>query len=186
MTSLQQIVEQALAGLGYELVDLEFVARGLLRVFIDRPGQPLGPTIEDCEAASRQLVRVLEVEGVDFSRLEVSSPGMDRALKKPADFDRFAGEQVAVRMRFPIEGRRQFQGVLRAGETGRWLLEWTDAPPSGARGARRPARAKAAVEGTTGKAGAAPPAVHRVEFGLDDIERARLVPQFEFSGVTGR
>jgi len=186
LTSLQQIVEQALAGLGYELVDLEFVARGLLRVFIDRPGQPLGPTIEDCEAASRQLVRVLEVEGIDFSRLEVSSPGLDRALKKPADFERFAGEQVAVRMRLPIEGRRQFQGVLRAGESGRWLLEWTDAPPPTARGARRPARAKAAVDGTTGKAVASSLPVHRVEFVLDDIERARLVPQFEFSGVTGR
>jgi ribosome maturation factor RimP len=186
LTSLQQIVEQALAGLGYELVDLEFVARGLLRVFIDRPGQPLGPTIEDCEAASRQLVRVLEVEGIDFSRLEVSSPGLDRALKKPADFERFAGEQVAIRMRLPIEGRRQFQGVLRAGESGRWLLEWTDEPPPAARGARRPARAKAAVDGTTGKAGVEPLPLHRVEFALDDIERARLVPQFEFSGVTGR
>lgn len=186
MTSLQQIVEQALAGLGYELVDLEFVARGLLRVFIDRPGQPLGPTIDDCEAASRQLVRVLEVEGIDFSRLEVSSPGLDRALKKPADFERFAGEQVAVRMRLPIEGRRQFQGVLRAAESGRWLLEWTDVPPQTARGGRRPSRAKAAADGAGGKAGADAPPVHRVEFALDDIERARLVPQFEFSGVTGR
>lgn len=209
MTSLQLIVEQALAGLGYELVDLEFVARGLLRVFIDRPGQPLGPTIDDCEAASRQLVRVLEVEGVDFSRLEVSSPGLDRALKKPADFERFAGQQVALRMRLPIEGRRQFQGVLLAGEAGRWVVEWSDAPPPPARGSRGAARSKAAAGAKKaakdardaaggkdlkdGKAGtpdvganAAQPPVHRLEFALDDIERARLVPQFEFSGVTGR
>ena len=224
MTSLQLTVEQALAGLGYELVDLEFVARGLLRVFNDRPGQPLGPTIDDCEAASRQLVRVLEVEGVDFARLEVSSPGLDRALKKPADFERFAGQQVALRMRLPIEGRRQFQGVLQVGESGRWVLEWSDAPLPPARGGRGAARVKAAgglakavkatkaakalkaagegqdgkgatdvTESTEVKAGssagaakAAPPPLHRLEFALDDIERARLVPQFEFSGVTGR
>jgi len=224
LTSLQLTVEQALAGLGYELVDLEFVARGLLRVFIDRPGQPLGPTIDDCEAASRQLVRVLEVEGVDFARLEVSSPGLDRALKKPADFERFAGQQVALRMRLPIEGRRQFQGVLQVGPAGRWVLEWSDAPPPPARGNRGAARMKAAggvakvakaakplkdagdgqdgkdaTEGkdatdakevkagtSAGAAKAAQPPVHRLEFALDDIERARLVPQFEFSGVTGR
>ena len=218
MTSLQLTVEQALAGLGYELVDLEFVARGLLRVFIDRPGQPLGPTIDDCEAASRQLVRVLEVEGVDFSRLEVSSPGLDRALKKPADFERFAGQQVALRMRLPIEGRRQFQGVLQVGEAGRWVLEWSDAPLPPARGGRGAARVKAGAglakaakatkaakalkdagdgqdvtDTTVVKGGAsadatraAQPPVHRLEFALDDIERARLVPQFEFSGVTGR
>ena len=212
MTSLQLIVEQALAGLGYELVDLEFVARGTLRVFIDRPGQPLGPTIDDCEAASRQLVRVLEVEGVDFARLEVSSPGLDRALKKPADFERFAGQQVALRMRLPIEGRRQFQGVLQVGQAGRWVLEWSDAPLPPARVGRGAGRvkaaagltkaakaAKAAGEGQDGKgdkdakagvpvdaAKATQPPVHRLEFALDDIERARLVPQFEFSGVTGR
>jgi ribosome maturation factor RimP len=181
----------------------------------------LGPTIDDCEAASRQLVRVLEVEGVDFARLEVSSPGLDRALKKPADFERFAGQQVALRMRLPIEGRRQFQGVLQVGPAGRWVLEWSDAPPPPARGNRGTARVKAAAglakvaktakalkdagDGQDGKgatdgtestevkagttAGAAKAAqrpVHRLEFALDDIERARLVPQFEFSGVTGR
>jgi len=180
--SLHQIVEQALAGLGYELVDVEFVARGLLRVFMDHPGQALGPTIDDCEAASRQLARVLEVEGVDYSRLEVSSPGLDRVLTKPADFVRFAGERVALRMRLPIEGRRQFEGTLIAGAEGRWVLEWSDAPPlptkGGVRaGARSPAKQAAQL---------AQAPVHRIEFSLGDIERARLVPRIAFSGVTGR
>lgn len=179
LKSLELLVEQALAGLGYELVDLEFAGRGLLRVFIDRPGAPLGPTVDDCEMASRHLLRVFEVEAVDFSRLEVSSPGLDRALKKATDFDRFVGEEVALRLRLPVQGRRQFQGVLGSLEGGRWVIEWTDTPPVLSRG-RNPSRSPVRrVEPDQTPS-------HRIEFALDDIERARLVPRFEFSGVRGR
>ena len=173
-------------GLGLELVDVEFVARGLLRVYIDRPGERFGPSVDDCEQTSRQLVRVLEVEAIDYSRLEVSSPGLDRALKKPADFERFAGEEIALRLRLPVDGRRQFQGVLLAGEAGRWVVEWTDAPPEPAPGARRGVRAGRAAPGKAAAALAAAQPKHRIEFALDDIDRARLVPRVEFAGVTGR
>jgi len=86
-----------------------------LTVFIDRPG---GITVEHCAEVSRQLSRVFEVEGIDYDRLEVSSPGLDRTLRKAADFARFAGSRVDVKMRTPdASGRRRYTGLLR-GETG--------------------------------------------------------------------
>ena len=103
-------------GLGFELVDCELSNRGrMLRVFIDRaaPAAGAGVTLTDCEQVARQLQRVLEVEGVDYDRLEVSSPGLDRVLRKPADFRRFAGAKAEIRLRLPRDGRRRFTGVLR-------------------------------------------------------------------------
>lgn len=108
--------------MGYELVDLQVSNRGgLLRLFIDKPG---GIGLEDCAAVSRQLCRVLEVEGVEYDRLEVSSPGLDRPLRKAQDFARFAGQKAEVRMRKPdASGRRRFVGVLRGENGGRVSLE---------------------------------------------------------------
>lgn len=108
--------------MGYELVDLQASPGGrLLRLFIDKPG---GVGVEDCAAVSRQLTRVLEVEGVDYERLEVSSPGLDRPLRKPADFARFAGQKAEVRMRTAdAGGRRRFVGVLHGAEGDRVRLE---------------------------------------------------------------
>ncbi len=108
--------------MGYELVDLQASTGGrLLRLFIDKPG---GVGVEDCAAVSRQLTRVLEVEGVDYERLEVSSPGLDRPLRKPADFARFAGQKAEVRMRTAdAGGRRRFVGVLRGAEGDRVRLD---------------------------------------------------------------
>lgn len=106
--------------LGYELVDAELAQGGrLMRVFIEHAGEtsavPNRPvTLEDCERMTRQLQRVLEVEGIDYGRLEVSSPGVDRVLKKPADFRRFAGERAEVRLRVPLNGRRRFVGRVRS------------------------------------------------------------------------
>ena len=112
MAAVQAKVEPAVAGMGYELVDVQASNGGrLLRVFIDKPG---GVTVDDCAAVSRQLSRVLPVEGVDYENLEVSSPGLDRPLRKPEDFTRFAGQKAEVRMRTPdATGRRKFVGVLR-------------------------------------------------------------------------
>ena len=108
--------------MGYELVDLQVSNRGgLLRLFIDKPG---GIGLEDCAAVSRQLARVLEVEGVEYDRLEVSSPGLDRPLRKAQDFARFAGQKADVRMRTAdASGRRRFVGVLRGENEGRVSLE---------------------------------------------------------------
>ena len=76
----EELIAPVVAGMGYELVDLQVSNRGgLLRLFIDKPG---GIGLEDCAAVSRQLIRVLEVEGVEYDRLEVSSPGLDRPLRK--------------------------------------------------------------------------------------------------------
>lgn len=130
--------------MGYELVDLQASNGGrLLRLFIDKPG---GVDIDDCAALSRQLSRVLEVEGVDYERLEVSSPGLDRPLRKAQDFARFAGRKADVRMRTPdATGRRRFVGVLKGADEGRVSME---------------------LDGQT------------VALALEDIDRARLVPEF--------
>jgi ribosome maturation factor RimP len=119
---LEKVVEPAMAGMGFELVDVQASNGGrLLRLFIDKPG---GVTLDDCAAASRHLTRVLAVEGIDYERLEVSSPGLDRPLRKEGDFARFAGQKAEVRMRTPdATGRRKFVGVLRGAEAGQVSLE---------------------------------------------------------------
>jgi len=116
------VVEPAVSGLGYELVDVQASNGGrLLRLFIDKAG---GINVDDCAAVSRHLTRVLAVEGIDYERLEVSSPGLDRPLRKGADFARFAGHRAEVRMRTPdATGRRRFVGVLRGEGGGRVEME---------------------------------------------------------------
>ena len=111
MRALEEILEQTLRGMGHELVDLQRSNRGkLLRIFIDKPG---GVTIDDCTSVTRHLQRVFAVEGIEYDRLEISSPGLDRPLRKPADFARFAGSRVDVRMQNPdATGRRHFVGTL--------------------------------------------------------------------------
>ena len=137
------MIEPVTTGMGYELVDVQVSNGGrMLRLFIDKPG---GVGLEDCAALSRQLSRVFEVEGVQYERLEVSSPGLDRRLRKAGDFARFAGHKAEMRMRTPdAGGRRRFVGVLRGTEEGRVKME---------------------LEGQT------------VALALDDVERAKLVPE---------
>jgi ribosome maturation factor RimP len=107
---LHALIERTLDQLGYELVSLEISGRAsLLRVFLDKPE---GIKIDDCVSVSNQLTRVLEVEGVDYGRLEVSSPGLDRPLKKPADFERFKGSIAAITLRVPRDGRKRYVGTL--------------------------------------------------------------------------
>jgi ribosome maturation factor RimP len=191
--------------MGYEAVDVEHAQQGLLRVYIDAAA---GITIDDCERVSKQLSHVLTVEDIDYARLEVSSPGLDRPLKRPADFERFAGSRVSIRLRLPLEGRRNFEGVLTTESDERFGLELIEREPEPRPGARRGAggkgkgarkagaAAKAASKGTSAgkqaaggelpKAGAggenagaeAQPAVRKLVFSLDEIERARLVPEY--------
>ena len=112
---LLDLIEATVVGLGYELVEFETSPRArLLRVFIDRPenAEKSGISVEDCAAVSSQLSRVFMVENVDYDRLEVSSPGLDRPLVKPADYRRFAGQEVQLKLRVPMGNQRNFSGVL--------------------------------------------------------------------------
>ena len=113
-------LRQTLEGLGYELVDLESSRGGLLRIFIDAPA---GITVEDCARVSHHLTRAFAVEGVDYERLEVSSPGLDRPLKRIEDYARFAGQKASVRLKLPLEGRRRFEGTLAGVEGASVLVE---------------------------------------------------------------
>lgn len=179
--SLQDIVTRTVAGLGYELVELERSAGGLLRVTIDLPWQPgtaeSAVTVEDCEKVTRQLQYLLEVEGADYRRLEVSSPGIDRPLRGERDFERFAGHVIDLVLKAPIgsaaasgqvaANRRKFRGTLeRAGED--WQIVWRDEPK--AEPGKRPPRRRE------------PAPLQALGFTLDELKEARLAPIVDFKG----
>ena len=123
MQDLHTLLDRSVTQLGYELVDLEISNRGkLLRLFIDKPE---GVNIDDCVLVSNQLSNLLAVEhDIDYDRLEVSSPGMDRVLKKESDFVRFSGQRVHLKLRVPVEGRKNYLGILRGLEQGQLLIEF--------------------------------------------------------------
>jgi ribosome maturation factor RimP len=119
--NLGELLEMTLPPMGYELVDWEMSPRGRhVRVFIDKPQ---GVSVEDCARVSRQLTRLFAVENVDFDRLEVSSPGLDRPLRKAADFERFVGEEADFRLTNPIENVRRMKGILHGLADGAVLVE---------------------------------------------------------------
>src|SRR5688572_19208903 len=116
-----RLLDTTVTGLGYELVEVERSAKGaLLRVFIDKAG---GISVDDCAHVSHHLSRLLAVEGVNYQRLEVSSPGLDRALHKEQDFVRFAGAKARVKLRVALNGQRNFIGILRAVNNGKIEME---------------------------------------------------------------
>ena len=175
----QSAVERTVTGLGYDLIDAEKSVGGLLRVFIDHlPGAAPAPaearfiTVDDCEKVTRQLQHVLEVEDCAYERLEVSSPGLDRPLKRAADYTRFAGEQVEVTLKLPFKGRKKYRGELQASGDG-WRLVL--AKDSGTKPAARRAATGAA-------AGTSEHAVEALDFSLEEIREARLVPAVDFKG----
>ena len=188
VTPWRETVAATVTGLGYELVDIERVPAGTLRVFIDRvPGRTYasGPgefvTVDDCEQVTRQLQYALEVDTVAYTRLEVSSPGLDRPLRCEADFERFAGQEVSVTLKLPFQGRKVWKGILgRAAEGGGWVLELSQRKASGKSSGKavgKPARKatnKAAVEDV--------PAAQVLGFTLDEVREARLVPLVDFKG----
>lgn len=195
-------IERTVTGLGYELVEVERAARGLLRVTIDRvPGRAYpvagGPvpatdaahgaietadddsgafvTVEDCERVTRQLQYALEVDGVPYERLEVSSPGLDRLLKHEADFERFAGRQVSVTLKQPFQGRKHWKGVLvqpQAPAAQAWRLELDE--DGGRRAGKRQGRKSKSDGETTG--------ARALDFRFDEVREARLVPVVDFKG----
>jgi len=121
---LAQLLEPTVEGLGYELADLEVRLggkSGVVRLFIDRPD---GITLDDCEKVSLAVSALMDVEDPlpGHYDLEVSSPGLNRKLTKPAHYERFAGETVKVEMRFPIEGRKRFRGQLKASDADNILV----------------------------------------------------------------
>ena len=119
--ALEELLETTLKGMGYELVEVEQLAHSkLLRIFVDKEG---GISIEDCVAISNHLSRLLAVENINYGRLEVSSPGLDRPLRKEADFLRFKGETVKLKLRIPVRGQRNYVGVLREVNDGIIKLE---------------------------------------------------------------
>ncbi len=108
---IQKILEQTIPGLGYEFVDVEITPTKLIRVYIDKDG---GVTIDDCEKVSHHLSNLFLVETIDYNRLEVSSPGVDRPLKKIEDYIRFIGKTIKVKSRELIEEQKVFQGIIQS------------------------------------------------------------------------
>jgi ribosome maturation factor RimP len=177
--ALQDIVTQTVTGLGYELVELERSAGGTLRVTIDFPWEPGSErmvNVEDCERVTRQLQYTLEVEEVDYKRLEVSSPGIDRPLRNETDFERYAGELVDITLKAPMgaagaglvaANRRKFRGALEKAGAG-WQISWTDEPPP--------------VPGKKVSKKREPAPVQVLGFTLAELKEARLAPIVDFKG----
>ncbi len=212
--AVQEIIEQTVTGLGYDLVEIERSAGGLLRITIDLPWESSGTksastpkkgestvlclapeqfvTVEDCEKVTRQLVFALEVDGVEYKRLEVSSPGIDRPLRHEKDFERFVGQVIDVSLKAPIGAaaqgqvnatRKKFRGTLErvqavagttgvdealAGATAGWQIVWSDAPvvkPGQKVSRKRP-----------------PAPLQALVFTLDELREARLAPIVSFKG----
>jgi ribosome maturation factor RimP len=119
--SLSELLERTVPALGYELVDWDMSARSrLVRVFIDKPG---GVDVEDCAGVSNHLTRLFAVENIDFERLEVSSPGLDRPVKRLADYARFAGQEAQLTLAAPVDGAKRIKGILRGTEGDDVLVE---------------------------------------------------------------
>ncbi len=180
-----------MAGLGYELVEIERSAAGLLRVTIDLPWtRPAADavveqfvTVEDCEKVTRQLLFALEVDGVEYKRLEVSSPGIDRPLRSENDFERFVGQQIDVTLKVPVgvgvvagtlvsANRKKFRGVLErvcgADGVSGWQIVWSDAP--------------AVKPGQRISKKRLPVPLQALGFTLDELREARLAPIVSFKG----
>ena len=193
--ALKEIVEQTVTGLGYDLVEIERSAGGLLRVTIDLPWEPPSAgvtapeqfvTVEDCEKVTRQLQFALEVDAVEYRRLEVSSPGIDRPLRHQQDFERFAGQVVDITLKAPLgaaasgqvnANRKKFRGVLERAEqiaaeeapaVGAWQIVWRDEPEvkPGAKISKKRPQVPLQVLGFT----------------LDELRDARLAPIVSFKG----
>jgi ribosome maturation factor RimP len=185
--AVQEIVEQTVSGLGYELVETERSAGGLLRITIDLPWVAGVPeqfvTVEDCEKVTRQLQFALEVDGAEYKRLEVSSPGIDRPLRNQQDLERFAGQVVDVTLKAPIgaaadgsaihANRKKFRGALEKpdgaeGAAGGWRITWRDEPvvkPGQKVSKKRP-----------------PTPLQALGFRLEELREARLAPVVSFKG----
>ena len=192
--ALKDIVEQTVTGLGYDLVEIERSAGGLLRITIDLPWTPpvAGTavveqfvTVEDCEKVTRQLQFAIEVEQIEYRRLEVSSPGIDRPLRHLQDFERFVGQVIDVTLKQPLgaaaagqvnANRKKFRGVLERGEMvvtspeveTAWQIVWRDEPvakPGQKISKKRPQ-----------------PPLQALGFVLSEIREARLAPIVSFKG----
>jgi ribosome maturation factor RimP len=164
---VREVAERVAASSGLEVVEVDFRGGGkarMLRITIDKPE---GVTHEDCANLSRDVSTILDVEDVvpgGSYLLEVSSPGLDRRLSRPADFQRFTGSLVKVTTREPVNGNQQFEGRIRSFQDGRITLELGGPKNSG--------------KGTKGKKKHEPEAERpRLEIDLANIEKANLVPE---------
>jgi len=193
--ALKEIVEQIVTGLGYDLVEIDRSAGGLLRITIDLPWvKPSAEapqveqfvTVEDCEKVTRQLQFALEVDQIEYRRLEVSSPGIDRPLRHNQDFERFVGQVIDVTLKAPLGAaaagqvsatRKKFRGVLERPEPvaggeisvdAGWQIVWRDEPEvkPGAKVSKKRLQAPLQALGFT----------------LDEIRDARLAPIVSFKG----
>ena len=184
-TDLLTLVEQTVEGMGFEFVDLERLPRGLIRVTMDCPE---GVGVDDCERVSNQLTYLFTVENIDYERMEVSSPGVERPLKRVKDWERFVGKLVHVELfsplmveGFPDAGRRKLDGRIQAVRVdgSQTIIEFlfTDEKP-----AKTPAQAaRERIAQKRGKKAAAVQPV-AVSFPIDLVDRAHLVAELNFKG----
>ena len=157
----QRIISAEVENLGYTLVDIEREAGGLLRITIENPDYERLITVLDCEKVSHQLSYALPVENIPFERLEISSPGLDRPVIVAADFERFSGMDIDLKLRVAVGNRKNFRGVLQGLLSGE-----LDSPD---------AKFGLLFEGADGTES-------QLEFSIAEVDKARLVPVIDFKG----
>jgi ribosome maturation factor RimP len=159
--AVREIAERVARSFGLEVWDVELRGSGgkarMLRIFIDKPSDPKGPNLEDCENVSREVGTILDIEDPikGSYTLEVSSPGLDRKLRNAGDYERFRGSLVKIQTLEPVNGTRNLEGRLQEVNDGRMTLEL---PAKG--------KGKKAVSGGT------------VEIKVSNVAKGNLVPEF--------
>lgn len=201
-----EIIETTVRGMGYACVEIAWASAGLLRITIDRLDSEF-VTVDDCERVTRQLQYALEVEGLDYRRLEVSSPGLDRLVKLPDDWERFAGLEVEVTLRAPYKGRKKYRGMLQApsaaatvgsaeapAQADGYVIVWDEALLAAAAAAKQGGKKLKAAQATAKKAKSAgavgvvsvandaTEGVHELRFSMAEAREVRLVPVLDFRG----
>jgi ribosome maturation factor RimP len=168
-----QAIESLAADLGYEVIDIEHSSGGLLRVYIDMPEADRLINVQDCERVSNHLIHGLPVMGIDFQRLEVSSPGMDRRLTKAKHFRQFLGCEVKLKLRQGVSGRKNFQGQLAPAEDFVPKASNASNASNASTASHQDERFFLIFQADDGSE-------QQLDFLVSDIDLARLVPQLPF------
>lgn len=182
---ITRIVEETVQGLGYEFVDFERLPRGLMRITIDSQAEG-GVGVDDCETVSNQITALFTVEGIDYERLEVASPGVERPLKRASEWGRFVGRPAHVELYepmkaegFPEAGRRKLDGIILGieGEPGNEVISFSFEELDIARTPSQAAKSR-----QSGKAAKPKADPVYVTFGINDVDRANLIAELDFKG----
>ena len=171
-----KVVESSVIPLGYEVIDIQIDNSGLIRIFVDLFDGSREINLKDCEFITKQLVYLFPVEGINYERLEVSSPGEDRKLTKVHHFERFIGEMVKLKFRDLVAGKKNYVGLLGKStiKNSKIMIKQETLDPKNTLGDKTSSIFFIKEKGTDGK--------DKIEFAIEQLEQARLVEEISLKG----